>query len=551
MQGTAIHTGPDRGQAPPIPPFTQLVDMHRLQAHLNLLHAATGLSTALLDANGQILATVGLQPVCTGFHRCNERAAPYCAESDLFLAGYLYAGRTAGYRCRNGMWDYACPVMVAGQHLATLYIGQFHTDPPDRVEADKRAAEYGFDPEAYWDALTHAPVVAPERVQRVVDLARDTAELLAEIGLERHIQMEAQQRRLEESETLYRAVFEQSPDSIVVLDKRTGRPVRYNAAACQQFGCTPEQMSALRIPPLAVETAMQASAQETDGHVELETRHHTVTGEPRDVHLVMTDVRVDDTECLLCIFRDVTERKQAERRLVSLANELARSNNELQQFAYTASHDLQEPLRMVSSFLKLIEERYRGQLDEDADTFIGFAVEGATRMQHMVRDLLEYARVQTQGAPMHPVSSREMLDRALFALQDAIREAGVDISVGELPVVQADGAQLSRLFQNLLSNAIKFRHPERASRVRVDAERIADGWVFRVEDNGIGIPPEQRERVFALFQRLHAHSAYPGTGIGLAVCKRIVERHGGWITVDASADGGACFRFCLPDAMGA
>lgn len=549
MQSTAIHTGSDGGQVLPIPPFSQLVDMHRLQAHLNLLHAATGLSTALLDESGQILATVGLQPVCTGFHRCSEGAAPYCAESDLFLAGYLYAGRPAGYRCRNGMWDYACPIMVAGSHLATLYIGQFHTEQPDRTQADLRAAEYGFDAEAYWQALCEAPVVEPERVQRVLDLARDTAELLAEIGLERHVQMEAQQRRLEESETLYRAVFEQSPDSIVVLDKRTGRPVRYNDAACHQFGCTPEQMSALRIPPVAVEIATQGADAGATGHVEMETRHHTVSGEARDVHLVLNDVRVDDTECLLCIFRDVTERKQNERRLVALASELARSNNELQQFAYTASHDLQEPLRMVCSFLKLIEERYSGQLDADADTFIRFAVEGATRMQHMVRDLLEYARVQTQGAPLMPVSSREMLERALFALQDAIHGADAEISCGEMPVVHADAAQLSRLFQNLLSNAIKFRHPDRPLRICVDAERTSGGWVFRVSDNGIGIPPEQRERVFALFQRLHAHSTYPGTGIGLAVCKRIVERHGGWIVAEASAEGGACFRFCLPDGQ--
>ncbi len=247
------------------------------------------------------------------------------------------------------------------------------------------------------------------------------------------------------------------------------------------------------------------------------------------------------------ILRDITARKKAEEALSEKSEELARSNQELEQFAYVASHDLQEPLRMVSSYVQLLARRYKGKLDQDADEFIAFAVDGATRMQRLINDLLLYSRVGTRGKPFEPTDSYQALAAALDNLQLAIQEAGATVTHDPLPAVMADGSQLVQLFQNLIGNAIKFHGSEKPL-VHVGVAPQDGGWLFSVRDNGIGIAPENHERIFVIFQRLHSRGEYPGTGIGLAVCKRIVERHGGKIWLESEPCQGAIFYFTLPAA---
>lgn len=226
--------------------------------------------------------------------------------------------------------------------------------------------------------------------------------------------------------------------------------------------------------------------------------------------------------------------------------DLQRSNAELEQFAYVASHDLQEPLRMVSSYVQLLEKRYKGRLDDRADKYIHYAVDGAKRMSALIRDVLDLSRVGTRGKPLVPVDAGAALGNALRNLERAVEDAGAEVEPGPLPTVRADAGQLELLFQNLVGNALKFRGAD-PPRVRVIAERGEGEWIFTVADNGIGIAPEYHDRIFRIFQRLHSAQKYPGTGIGLAICRKIVERHRGRIWVEAGHDCGSSFRFTLPD----
>ncbi len=223
--------------------------------------------------------------------------------------------------------------------------------------------------------------------------------------------------------------------------------------------------------------------------------------------------------------------------------ELGRSNAELQQFAYVASHDLQEPLRMVSSYTQLLAKRYAGKLDSDADEFIAFAVDGAMRMQRLIQDLLAYSRVSTGGRQFKPTSAETALGYALDNLRYVMKESGAVVTHDPLPTVMGDEKQLEQLFQNLLSNAIKFRGHE-PPRIHVSARTDAN-WLFSIRDNGIGLDPQYADRIFVIFQRLHNRQEYPGTGIGLAICKKIVERHGGRIWVESEPGKGATFYFTI------
>ncbi|MGZ7116605.1 MAG: PAS domain-containing sensor histidine kinase, partial [Methanobacterium sp.] len=243
--------------------------------------------------------------------------------------------------------------------------------------------------------------------------------------------------------------------------------------------------------------------------------------------------------------RDITERKKAENMLKLKLEELARSNAELEQFAYVSSHDLQEPLRMIGSYLQLLQRKYEGELDDKADKYINFAVDGANRMQNLINDLLAFSRVTTQAREFEPTDCELILNQVLSNLEISIKENKAIIFHDHLPEVMSDSTQLAQVFQNLINNAIKFRS-EKAPKIYISAKQNDNQWLFAVKDNGIGIDSKHLERIFEVFKRLHKRREYPGTGIGLSICKKIIERHGGHIWVESELGKGSTFYFTIP-----
>jgi light-regulated signal transduction histidine kinase (bacteriophytochrome) len=251
-------------------------------------------------------------------------------------------------------------------------------------------------------------------------------------------------------------------------------------------------------------------------------------------------------EKIIGLFWDITEQKQQTEALVRALDDLKRVNRELEVFAYVASHDLQEPLRTMSSFCDLLKRRYEDRLEQDGKEFIGYIVDGAARMRVLVNDLLGYSRIGRSTEPFLKVSTADLVSGVLQSLGETIEEAKANIVVGELPIVDGSESQLRQVFQNLVSNSLKFSHKDQPPNIEVSCKESAGEWVFTVKDNGIGIDPQYFERIFTIFQRLHSSNEYEGTGIGLAICKRIVERHGGRIWVESEPSKGSRFHFTLP-----
>jgi PAS domain S-box-containing protein len=362
------------------------------------------------------------------------------------------------------------------------------------------------------------------------------------------------------SEGLFEGILEAAPDAVVIVD-RDGVIRIVNNQTERMFGYTRSELLGASVDILVPNALQEAHRGHRERYLQdartrpmgigLDLRARRKDGNEVPVEISLSPLRLPSGQPLvIAIIHDVTERREWEDALARRSSELEQSNAELQQFAYVASHDLQEPLRMVVSFLGLLKKRYSDKLDAEAQEFIDFAVDGGTRMQQLIQDLLTYSRVGGRDLAVETVDSNMLLDDVLRELRGSIEEQRARVTRGQLPRVQADPTQLARVLQNLIANAIKFRAPDSTPRVHMDAQRLPAAWMFSVKDNGIGIPPEQFDRIFRIFQRLHSQTEYPGTGIGLAICKRIVERHGGRIWVESSPGEGTTFFFTIPEGEG-
>lgn len=362
------------------------------------------------------------------------------------------------------------------------------------------------------------------------------------------------------TDPLLKRAFEASRSPLIVTDSlRPDNPIIYsNQAFLDLCGYDLDEVIGRNCRFLqgddsdkeAVATLREAVKQGTDARVTL--KNYRKDGTPFWNDLIMSPIKDDSGTVthFVGMQLDITDRMEAQQALVAKTEQLEQSNHELEQFTYATSHDLQEPLRMINSYLQLIRKRYGKEFDEDGNTFLDFASEGADRMQALINDLLTLSRLSDDSGRYRDIAIREVVDRSLDNLKLLTEETGAELTIGRLPTMCVDPVQLTQLFQNLINNAIKYRRPGEAPQVDISARKDGGSYIFTVKDNGIGIEPKHFDRVFTIFQRLHTRSEYPGTGIGLTICAKIVKRHGGTIWVESEPGKGSSFKFSIPVERG-
>ena len=397
----------------------------------------------------------------------------------------------------------------------------------------------------------------------ITELKKDEEELekyrthLEELVEKRTEELEEVNKALVESEEKFRELFNRADDMITLVELNEkgipGNFIEVNNVASQRLGYTREEfrnMTPVDIvaPEKLMEIPENAAKLIKDNCVRFEIVHITKKGKRIPVEVVNHVFKLKGKQVSLAVSRDITERKKYEEELEKLVEDLKRSNEELERFAYVASHDLQEPLRTIASFTQLLERRYRGKFDDDADEFMDYVVDASFRMKNQIEGLLEYSRVKTDQSGFQPVNLDLVLNQVIENLRSLIEENEAIINHNTLPTVMGDYDQLRRVFQNLVGNAIKFRKRDILPiiDISVRGDKKINEYVFSITDNGIGIEEQYMERIFVIFQRLHTIEAYKGTGIGLSVVKRIIERHGGRIWVESEPDVGSTFYFTLP-----
>jgi PAS domain S-box-containing protein len=494
----------------------------------NELKAISGYTRSLIEASLDPLVTISPQGRITDVNKATE----------------LATGKTRVELIGTNFSDYFTePEKAQAGYLKVFSEGQVR--------------DYPLTIQGVWgivntDVLYNASLYKNEQgeVQGVFAAARDITE----------------SKRAEKAVRQLAAIVE-SADDAVISETMDGTILSWNPAAERLYGYSAEEIVGKSIYIMMPEdrrselTGIMKRISSGEHVQHYETMRQRKDGRQLPVSLTVSAIKNSQGQVtgISTVARDITERKQAEEQirklntrleqmveeLTSAVTNLERSNQDLEQFAYVASHDLQEPLRMISSYTQLLARRYKGKLDQDADDFIGYTVDGASRMQQLINDLLAFSRVGTRGKTLEPISSQAALDLAIENLQAAIEESHAQVTQDTLPVVQADDLQLMQLFQNLIGNAIKF-HSGKPPRIHVGVAAGEKEWVFTIQDNGIGIDPQYFERIFIIFQRLNKRDQFPGTGIGLAICKKIVQRHGGRIWADSKPGLGSTFYFTLP-----
>jgi PAS domain S-box-containing protein len=672
--------------------LSEIINVEEIQTMMDNFYRFSKIPMAIIDLDGTVLVGVGWQEICTEFHRVNPETCRNCLESDLQLTTGIPRNEYMLYKCKNGMWDMATPIMIGEKHMGNLFIGQFFFEDEtiDYKYFKAQALKYHFDQKEYFKALEKVPhlrrddlesakvffvllsnslsqlsytnlklakaISESEKVKKSLAESKAHLERSQEIAHLGSWELDLRSNTLTWSDEVYRifgltpgefeATYEAfieavHPDDRVIVDmaysgslrekrdtyevehrvvRKLTQEVRYVHEKCQHFRdekgniirsvgmvhditerktAEKELIESKEKLNIALETGnigvwewnLQTDVMFIDNRMEdmfgLEpgefgesyTDFENLLNEEDVVHLknaiskALNDgsdletvfrIKVRDAEDKFLIAKaliekdsigipvkvtgvcfDITEMKRgAEKVLFDLNEELLRSNNELERFAYVASHDLQEPLRMVASFTQLLSVRYKDKLDKDGQEFIQYAVDGAMRMQNQINDLLSLSRIQTKGKKFTAVDTRQIFDQVLKNLRILIESKKAIITSDFIPVVTGDKGQIFQVFQNILGNSLKYCNEP--PKIHVSSREEENLYIFSVRDNGIGIEQQYLDRIFQIFQRLHSVEKFEGTGMGLAICRRIIERHKGKIWVESEPGKGSTFYFTLP-----
>jgi PAS domain S-box-containing protein len=509
-------------------------------------------ATAIMDLDGNVIVAANWKDICTKFHRKHPKTSELCRQSDNYIKDHLDEGGPIEYRCANGMRDLAVPIYVHGQHMATFFVGQFiYEDEKLDIEYFRnQAVKYGFDVDSYLSALELVPVISRDIVKSIVEYCLGIVDMLARMGSEKIILLET-----ERSLRFSQVSVERSADAIFWMDSE-GRIVYANESACRGLGYTPDEI--LEADVFKLDPCMPREAWANHwaslkgcGSLTFESEHQRKDGTRFPVEITSNFIEYDGMEYNCPLARDISERKLAQQAMLEhTANlqkanfDLVTKNAELDEFTYVASHDLQEPLRKLTAFSGLLAKDAGDALPDRARKDLTFITDAANRMQGLIQDLLTLSRVGRKSMRQEPVSLDACVDEALGALSVRVEESSAKIVRSELGEVVGDQMMITQLFQNLIGNALKFVNDTQPI-VTINAQHTDDIITVSVTDNGIGINPDYFDQIFMPFKRLHGREEYAGTGIGLSICRKTVERHGGNIWVESEPQKGSSFIFSL------
>ena len=541
-----------------------VIDFKKVDSLLEGFNKTTGFVTAILDLEGHVLSQSGWRQICTEFHRINPETAKKCTTSDTVLAGKMDEGEHYHfYKCLNGLVDVAVPLVINGEHIANLFSGQFFFEEPDQIFFKKQAETYGFDEAQYLGSLAKVPVFSVEKVKTAMGFLQNMTQLISETTFQKLEQMELHDAVLK-SEERFRSAFLTSPDSININRLSDGLYIDSNEGFTRILGYSREDV----VGRTSLEMNIWKNVEERKRLVEGLSRKGYV--ENLEAQFVRKDGRVivglmsasileiKGEKVFLSVTRDITERKRIENELKEyrehledlVANRTAAleaMNKELETFTYSVSHDLKAPLRGIDGYSRLLEEDYADRLDEEGLLFLKNVRQSTTQMNQLIEDLLAYSRMERRDIQPMPIDLRSMIDSMISQRVQDLEARHIKLSV-TLPfqTIYSDTETLRQVLANYLDNAVKFSRDDGAAAIEIGGRETDAGWTMWVKDNGIGFDPQYLDRIFEIFQRLHRAEDFPGTGIGLAIVRKAVERIGGLARAESALGRGATFFVDIP-----
>lgn len=540
----------------------QTIDFNKVNSLLEGFYRTTGFVTAILDLEGNILSKSGWRDVCLNFHRLHPVTSRRCRISDTFLANKMAEGvQYHYYKCLNGLIDVSVPIVIRGNHVANLFSGQFFFEEPDIEFFKKQAVEFGFDQESYLAAIAAVPIVSEEKVKTTMNFLLQATELISEQGYQ-NLLLEDFNRSLTESDNRFYKIFNANPIPISIMDLKTKTYTNVNQSWCRFFGYKQEEVIGSNYEKLGIITRetramIEKTLEESDNIDTLELEVYTKSGAKKNVYYNRVMIQIDEKDYLAYLMTDITERKQYEKRILSINNELEakvkkrtaeleESNKELEAFSYSVSHDLRAPLRHINGYVDLLNEKFKTELPEKAQHYLNVISKASKQMGVLIDELLLYSRTGRQELNRSDVNVNELINDILEKFHFELQTRKVEWDIVLMPNIYADYILLKQVWGNLIDNALKYSRNNEITRISIGYHEDTEKYTFFIKDNGVGFNMKYAGKLFGVFQRLHSQTEFEGTGIGLATVQRIIHKHNGKVWCEAELDQGAQFYFTIP-----